>query len=296
MEVDYSDETVHRVHKTYLRDYYALSMGERFGYFRMGSFLTRRTSILERLLYPKRGYGNQFREMDIRDSIRTGISIVHSCAIAFGKRYSDHVLRGEVEILNPYATWNWQWARLVEDVVAESLPTYLHTIETVEPPEEYGAPAWIGTPLISVLGGVLCRISINVDRDSWNAIFHKVLAKWLECLVHAGVDLSQYGLREIEAWRRDARCGFGSEVKRTGFSRHSPASKDLRIVHRGSELEDVLGKDGMLPHWIPLRLKGLTYGPALSDWRLDWELDEKSTASEVPVAKTASRMPGGWVE
>lgn len=282
-EPDFGDEHVTYFRRTIMKDYYDWPLSERLEAVRMGSFNLRRTPALIELLKND----ERITESDVAASVREKVSLVHSVAVALGKRYSDAVMTSsEPFYINPSRLFTDYWSILVTDVARASLPEHLHSIERVTPWDDYGVPSWEGTPLVSLVGGVLCHIS-EFDKTEWNHVIQEVLKMWLECLADAGVDLDQYGKKESRAWESACKGAFDGVWR---------SSTCMRMDQRTLTTNPLKSKDNK--PWIPMRFTALSYGARPEDWRIWWAPDVEAWAGEFweTALQPMSRMPGEWIE
>ena len=85
-------------------------------------------------------------------------SLVHSAAIALGKRLADNT-QYHPSIIR-HRVYHACWDEVVRDTVrCLDEPNDLHHIETVIPLDGYKVPVWRGTPFTSLLGATFCRLS-----------------------------------------------------------------------------------------------------------------------------------------
>ncbi|KAL2880151.1 hypothetical protein SGCOL_004536 [Colletotrichum sp. CLE4] len=103
---------------------------------------------------------------------------------------------------------------------------------------------------------------------------HRFLRTWLEDLQTSGIDLEEYGRREMEIFKRDALL------------------QDRRSRVRSTR------DDGYYESYPGMRLTSFTYGPEPEDWKLVWSPEAEEYAGEFwdLIENPPLRIPGGWVD
>lgn len=276
----------------FLPTLYSGSPRFRFEAFRLGSFHMRTVDGPLSFLSNTR----QVTLDDVIQSTREHLSVVHTAALALGIRWPD-------EVLNPSATkgfpvpevYHETWSEMIQMIVSVAGHDDLHSIEMVTPWDVHQVPIWRGTPLISVIGGALCYLSPDIDFSRWDAVFQGTIRQWVSDLQGAGVDLTEYGCREVLALRDEVRGAFDAdaiELSRNQI-RHVMEKEmypsRVRKVSRGGWNDS---------NWIPIRLLGLEVGPRPEDWNIKWVPEFEWMAQQFwnLIEKESFVMPGSWIE
>ncbi|KAK1961072.1 hypothetical protein LY78DRAFT_662429 [Colletotrichum sublineola] len=313
-ECSYSDDWLRVFQRNFLPGYYDLPLRDRAEAVRLGAFTTQDVSVYRKLL----NQDGVITGDDVRASSETGFSLVHSAAAALGKRFAHemqfnpHLDRDEDErapaeedgesewrrtSMVRLQAWNEDWSYTFAETLRAAEWEQLNGVETVVPWDWYRVPVWTGTPLISVLGGALCRISPNLPWDRWDAVFRGVLKQWLRDLRDAGVDLLQYG--RVEA----LKIKFTAPEVKGAFDTDSIAASrrhvrsPLRMRESWMQMVDDEHPRSDL-YWLPIRIVGLDYGSRLGNWRLWWAPEFETFAAEFweVVERPRPAMPGSWVD
>ncbi|KAK2063253.1 hypothetical protein LY76DRAFT_230289 [Colletotrichum caudatum] len=293
-EYSYGDDFV-RVYQTqFLRDYHSLPLRDRAEAVRLASFVAHDPGTYRSLL----SADMEMARDEVEESEKQGFSLLHSAAIAVGKRMADELQ------YDPRAfrarSYTEYWSDIVIDTVraVPDIESLCH-VETVVPWGWFLLPVWRSTPLISLLGGALCRLSPEVRLPEWDSVFQAVLKQWLRDLQSAGVDLLEYGRQEALVQKfacPEVKGAFDSDAitaSRTVVRNEmQEASKDswMMSVDRTFDKSD--------RYWNPIRITALDYGPEVDDWRVRWLVESEAFAGEFWRVVEAPRvaMPGSWVD
>ncbi|EWG36679.1 hypothetical protein FVEG_00596 [Fusarium verticillioides 7600] len=237
---DHGDEYVRIFQQTFLPNFYNGPLIHRLEAFRLGSFHCQDSTTPPYLI----ARGLKISSLEVSESSRTGVSLMHSAAVAFSIRFADEVLPW----IRGWAMWtmslyNEGWGHLVREVASVARQEDLHTVEIVQPWDVYQVPTWKGTPLISVIGGALCYLSPDVSFFHWDNIFQGCIQKWVSILQESGVDLVLYGEQEsiniskhfraaldsdaIEASRNEVRNVLPSSSARLTFIRPERSGRKM---------------------------------------------------------------------
>ncbi|KAI3552053.1 hypothetical protein CSPX01_00729 [Colletotrichum filicis] len=121
------------------------------------------------------------------------------------------------------------------------------------------------TPLISALYKTFW------DHSEYKRKISLFLRRWLEDVQISGHDLEEYGRREMEYFKREARL------------------QEERLITWSDET--VRYERGM-------RLVSFAYGPEAEDWNLVWSLEAEEYAGEFwdLIENPPLHIPGGWVD
>ncbi|KPM40597.1 hypothetical protein AK830_g5949 [Neonectria ditissima] len=283
---DYGDAGVAAFQKSFLPKLYTSPLRDRLEGFRLGSF--QMTSRYVLTMFLEENARGTFH--DVSQSTREQLSLVHSAALALGIRFADDVVfPGKMfPVMRQY---NDRWSELVQQIGAVADYEDLNSIETVTPWDAYHVPVWRGTPLISAIGGALCYMSPDLEFYHWDNVFQKTIQEWVLNLQVAGVDLVEYGRREVIALGQargaldaDAIVMSRNQARPPGGVRHYTGSV------RGKWNEN---------HWVPIRLLGLEVGPCPEDWRLIWAPEFEWMACQfwkLIQKEEDIVVPGSWVE
>ena len=219
---------------------------------------------------------------DVWNSIREGISLVHTVIMNLT------IVKGVMgfqTIFHP----SYHWGEAAYTVASMAGIDGLSVVEEVSMPRH--GLKWTGTPLVSLMYSfVLTNVEIHKHWPrwlSWWEMMNESLQFWLQILKTAGIDLEEYGRREVEWFEKSLAFKTGA-------------------VHL------------CLSRWVSpepprlVRLAGLRYGPRPKDWFLEWEVDEiqlmrefwegveQSLSSQrLPSESTVAipcAIPGAWVD
>lgn len=275
-------------------NYYLRSLRDRLEAVRLGAFNIIRCKTLETLLSKDRTITQNI----VNQSSREKVSLVHSAAVALGCRYPERL----VTCKKPYVwmrIYSEEWGELVAKIARLATLDDLTCIETVVPWDVYEVTAWRGTPLTSVIGGALCYLCPDISFNHWDMMFHGCLDKWLALLESAGVDLLEYGRREVRILhdlQNDTKGAFDAEAiedSRT-MIRHPMVKGDpLPKVHR----MDGANRRGE-QYWLPFRIIDIQIGPSRGDWKLKWAPEFEYMACQfwTLIENQEQTMPGAWVD
>ncbi|KAK2046790.1 hypothetical protein LZ31DRAFT_184941 [Colletotrichum somersetense] len=294
VEYDHGDLFVREYQTQFLPGYYGLPLRDRAEAVRLASFVAHDPQTCRSLLSANR----EVARGDVEESRRQGFSLLHSAAIAVGKRMADDLqydprtFRGR--------SYTECWSYLIIDTVraAPDIKSLCH-VETVVPWDWFLVPVWRSTPLVSLLGGALCRLSPDVRLSEWDSVFQAVLKQWLRDLQCAGVDLLEYGRQEALIQKltfTEVKGAFDSHAinasRRVVRSELKEASKESWMVRVDREF------DKSDRYWNPIRITALDYGPEVDDWRVRWLVESEAFAGEFWRVVEAPRatMPGSWVD
>lgn len=275
-------------------NYYLRSLRDRLEAVRLGAFNVINCRTLEGLLSKDR----TITQKSVGQSSREKVSLVHSAALALGCRYPEKL----VTCKKPYVwlrVYGEDWGNLVTKIARLATLDDLVCVETVVPWDVYEVTAWRGTPLTSVIGGALCYLCPGISFNHWDTLFQGCLYKWLVLLESAGVDIIEYGKREVlilhdpQSNTKGAFDADAIEGSRT-MLRHPMVRGDmLPKVHRMSDI-DRRGEQ----YWLPFRIIDLQIGPSPTDWKLKWAPEFEYMAYQfwTLVENQETTMPGAWVE
>ncbi|KAI5462146.1 hypothetical protein BGZ63DRAFT_206122 [Mariannaea sp. PMI_226] len=287
------DEFITTFRKRFLPKWYPGPLRNRLEAFRLGSFIVKSQSTLLSLLTDN----NEVTASDVQASTHDRLSLVHSMAIALGSRFADVNLPYRRAWLQG-PKYHEGWSRLVQKVVMVSHPEDLHCIETITPWDTHQVPIWRGTPLVSVIGGVLCYISPDISFTHWDTAFQLTLQQWVSDLQQAGVDLIDYGQHERQLLKTHMRGALDADainssrsVVRNVISRGVETLRGLRV---GRDQEEGYNEN----HWVPIRMLDLIFGPSPADWRIIWAPEFEWMANQFwdLIDRESMIMPGSWVD
>ncbi|KAH6990686.1 hypothetical protein BKA56DRAFT_214028 [Ilyonectria sp. MPI-CAGE-AT-0026] len=232
---------------------------------------------------------------DVNLSTREKLSLVHSAAVALGTRFPDEILVPGPKGFPMPVVYDEDWSELVQRVASVAGHDDLHSVETITPWDVYQVPTWRGTPLISVIGGALCYISPDISFCHWDTVFQRTLRQWILDLQIAGVDLTEYGRREVVALRDNNRGALDADAIES--SRHQIRNRMVKEA-KSYRLQEIEMGGWNENHWVPIRLLDLKVGPRPEDWRLEWVSEFEWMAREFweLMEKENIVMPGSWVE
>ncbi|KAI3587065.1 hypothetical protein IWW34DRAFT_720967 [Fusarium oxysporum f. sp. albedinis] len=294
-ECDYGDEYIRIFQQRFLPNFYNGPLIHRLEAFRLGSFHCQTSTTLSSLI----ARDKKITSFDVSESSRTGVSLMHSAAVAFGIRFADEVLPW----VRGWAMWNLSpfnkgWSYLVLEVASVARQEDLHTVETVQPWDVYQVPTWKGTPLISVIGGALCYLSPDIEFFRWDKVFQSCIQKWVSILQESGVDLMLYGEQESINISKYFRAAFDSdaiEASRNEIRNVLPSSSAELTFRRAERSDRKMWNNN---HWIPIRLLELKFGPTPSEWEIVWVPEFEWMANEFwqMMEKETIIMPGSWID
>lgn len=275
--------------KSFLPTLHTSPLRYRLEAFRLGSFhMNSDVSLLAFL-----SDDGQVPSGDVNQSTREQLSLVHSVALSLGIRFVDKILFPDNRY-PVYSVYHESWNELVQKIASAAGHEDLHCIETVTPWDVYHVPTWRGTPLISAIGGALCYMSPDIEFFHWDEIFQRTIQKWVLNLQIAGLDLVEYGRREVLAMEQargalDADAIILSRTQTRHVMKQGPRTSrpGLEEMRRWNET-----------HWVPIRLLGLDFGPRPEDWRLVWAPEFEWMAQQfwTLIEKENTVMPGSWVD
>jgi hypothetical protein len=287
---------VYSIQKYFLPKYDNVPMRDRLEAVRQGAFNLRDPSTFRFLLT-----GDKHRPIPtetVRISIQEKISVVHSVAIALGKRYPTVVEPPVKKVWPTMCHCSPAWCTLVSEAIEGMRMQDLHSIETVTPWSTEHIPVWTGTPLVSLIGGALSYLAPRLSMVSWDKVLRETLFQWLQTLQDAGVDLFQYGQREAGVFLAidEVRGAFDGDAIAASRMLIRPAmapeSEDAWIMGLGHV------KEMQEQNWIPIRLVQVDFGRDPEDWRLWWAPEFEIFAEEFwkMATRPVYRMPGSWVD
>ncbi|KAM0547463.1 hypothetical protein ACHAO7_007298 [Fusarium culmorum] len=291
-EWTYRDDFVFIFLERFMPKYYHWPLRDRLEAVRLGSFHVLTDNSFPRLL----SKDSVITSSDVSQSSYEKLSLLHSAAIALGIRFADETL--------PYKRNDFQWRayteawkELVTKIASVAAPDDLHSVELVSPWDVHHVPHWKGTPLMSVIGGVLCYISPAVSFVHWDKAFQETLHEWLEGLKKAGVDLSEYGKNERDLLHGGLKGAFDAdtiEVSRTMIR------ETLARAAYGTKVSEKAVKGWNVNHWVPIRVLDIATGPEVIDWQIIWAPEFEYMARQfwelVEIREIKSVMPGSWSE
>ncbi|GJC84225.1 hypothetical protein ColLi_07063 [Colletotrichum liriopes] len=313
-ECSYADDWLRVFQRNFLPGYHDLPLQDRAEAVRLGAFTMQDVLVYRRLLNQD---GTITRD-DVRASAEVGFSLVHSAAAALGKRFADEMQfnprlgRDEDEDVPVeddeesdewrmpmvrFRAWVESWSHTFAETLRAAERNHLHGVETVVPWDCYRVPVWTGTPLISVLGGALCRISPDLPWRKWDTVFRGVLRQWLRDLRDADVDLLEYGRDEALKVRFTMPGVKGAFDADAIAASRIHVRSSLRMRESWMQVVDDQHPRSDL-YWLPVRIVGLDYGPRLEDWRLWWAPEFEAFAAEfwAGINRPRQAMPGSWVD
>ncbi|KAJ0359333.1 hypothetical protein COL154_008362 [Colletotrichum chrysophilum] len=312
-ECSYGDDWLRVFRRHFLPGYYDMPLRERAEALRLGAFTTQDVKVYRALIRED----GRFVQEDVRESTEAGFSLVHSAALALGKRFADEMqfdprLSRDLDedessddedssrrmpSMIRMKSYHAGWSHAVFDTIKATGVKDLHSIETIVPWDWYRVPVWTGTPLISLIGGALCRISPDISYPRWDTIFHCILRQWLRDLESAGIDLLQYGRSEALKLKFTAPQVKGAFDADAILASRRRVRAQLRMREAWMQGVDLDHPRSDL-YWLPVRIVGLDYGPQLRQWRLWWAPEFEVFAAEfwAGVERPREVMPGSWVD
>ncbi|KAK6444828.1 hypothetical protein FP744_10001076 [Trichoderma asperellum] len=289
------DKMVFNFRNLFMPKYHLRPLRDRLEAVRLGSFNVIRCRTLESLLSKDRTITQNI----VAQSTCEKVSLVHSAALALGCRYSERLNT----CMKPYVwlrTYSNDWGDLVTKVARVATLDDLTCIETIVPWDVYEVTAWRGTPLMSVIGGALCYVCPDISVNRWDAYFKGCLDKWLVLLGNAGVDLLEYGKREVLILHDNENSTKGAfdvdaiQDSRTMLRHPMRKGEPLPKVSRETNT-NMRGEQ----YWVPFRIIDLEIGPSPSDWKLKWAPEFEYMACQfwrLIENKKEAVMPGAWVD
>ncbi|KAI8281148.1 hypothetical protein K4K59_008338 [Colletotrichum sp. SAR11_240] len=312
-ECSYGDDWLRVFRHHFLPDYYDMPLRERAEALRLGAFTTQDVKVYRALIRED----GRFVQEDVRESTEAGFSLVHSAALALGKRLADEMQfdprlgrdldedessddedsSRRMPSMIRMKSYHAGWSHAVFDTIKATGVQDLHSIETIVPWDWYRVPVWTGTPLISLIGGALCRISPDISYPKWDTIFQSILRQWLRDLESAGIDLLQYGRDEALKLKFTAPHVKGAFDADAILASRRHVRAQLRMREAWMQGVDLDHPRSDL-YWLPVRIVGLDYGPQLRQWRLWWAPEFEVFAAEfwAGVERPREVMPGSWVD
>ncbi|KAJ5012122.1 hypothetical protein K4K57_004706 [Colletotrichum sp. SAR 10_99] len=312
-ECSYGDDWLRVFRRHFLPGYYDMPLRERAEALRLGAFTTQDVKVYRALIRED----GRFVQEDVRESTEAGFSLVHSAALALGKRFADEIQfdprlsrdlyedessddedsSRRMPSMIRMKSYHAGWSHAVFDTIKATGLQDLHNIETIVPWDWYRVPVWTGTPLISLIGGALCRISPDIPYLKWDTIFHCILRQWLRDLESAGIDLLQYGRDEALKLKFTAPQVKGAFDADAILASRRHVRAQLRMREAWMQGVDLDHPRSDL-YWLPIRVIGLDYGPQLRQWRLWWAPEFEVFAAEfwAGVERPRAVMPGSWVD
>ncbi|KAK7404049.1 hypothetical protein QQX98_010170 [Neonectria punicea] len=284
------DAGVEAFQESFLPTLYTSPLRCRLEAFRLGSFHMTSHYVLLKFL-EKDG---QVTAGDVKQSTLEQISLIHSAALALGIRFADEVVFPG-KVFPVIARYRECWSEMVQNIVSVAELEDLNSIETVTPWDAYHVPNWRGTPLVSAVAGALCYMSPDIEFDHWDNVIQKTIQKWVSDLEVAGVDLVEYGRREVVAIEK-VRGALDADaiVKSRTLIRPSGGVRTDWTNYRGGRLTGWNEN-----YYIPIRLLRLEVGPRPKDWQLVWAPEFEWMAYqfwELIKKEEEIVMPGSWVD
>lgn len=288
------DKMVSHFRNLFMPKYYLRPLRDRLEAVRLGAFNVLRCETLESLLSEDR----DITQDTVAQSSREKVSLVQSAALALGCRYPERLNT----CMKPYVwlrIYDEGFGMLVTKIGRVATIEDLTCVETVVPWDVYEVTAWRGTPLTSVIGGVLCYLCPDTPVNQWDKFFNGCLRQWLTLLESAGVDLLEYGKRELlilHDVESNVKGAFDVDaiqesrrMLRHPMKKGEPLPKASRLTHT-----DMRGEQ----YWIPLRIIDLEIGRSPSDWKLKWAPEFEYMACQFwsTIENQEAVMPGSWVE
>ncbi|KAI8161989.1 hypothetical protein KHU50_008007 [Colletotrichum sp. SAR 10_65] len=312
-ECSYGDDWLRVFRRHFLPDYYDMPLRERAEALRLGAFTTQDVKVYRALIRQD----GHFVQEDVRESTEAGFSLVHSAALALGKRFADEMqfdprlsrdldedessddedASRRMPSMIRMKSYHDGWSYAVVDTIKTARLQDLHSVETVVPWDWYRVPVWTGTPLVSLIGGALCRMSPDIPYPKWDIIFHCIIRQWLRDLEGAGIDLLQYGRGEALKLKFTAPQVKGAFDADAILASRRHVRAPLRMREAWMQAVDLDHPRSDL-YWLPVRIVGLDYGPQLRQWRLWWAPEFEVFAAEfwAGVERPREVMPGSWVD
>lgn len=293
--LEYHDEDMAIFRENFLLNYYQLPAGDRAATVRAGAFSDVSVCNSMRALLSR---DEEMDRADMTASTSSGVSLLHSAAVCLGRRYGEEA----IPFKRPYVYHRFysdDWSDWVQDLAQISSSRDLHTLETLTPPDIYQIPQWKGTPLVSLIGGIMCWLYPNLRFGNWDRAIQGVMREWLRQLLAGGVNLMEYGKREHEVFHdmcSPCKGAFDADSLQASSTivRPSLDRRTVRVPYPSPEYES----DPRIDTWRPIRLVEIEYGPDPEDWRLLWAVEFEQMACEfwAWVGRCEATMPGAWVE
>ncbi|KAL7939126.1 hypothetical protein V8C35DRAFT_285787 [Trichoderma chlorosporum] len=297
------DMMVSNFQSLFMPNYYLRSLRDRLETVRLGAFNVPDVKTFERLLWKDRTVPLG----GVSQATREKLSLVHSVALALGCRYPERLVPYEKP--RPWIhAYSEDWGTVVTKIVSLATLEDLTSMETVVPWDAYEVTAWTGTPLISLIGGTLCYLCPNINYPHWDKLFHGCLRKWLALLQLAGINLLEYGARELALLRDpdiNTRGAFGVEAIESSRTmlRHPMANGNLKTIgtlhHMGRKNRQLVCTDRSgEQYWLPFRITSLDIGSNPDDWKLSWAFEFEYMACQFwrLIEQQEITMPGAWVD
>ncbi|PKK48791.1 hypothetical protein CI102_6677 [Trichoderma harzianum] len=295
------DTMISNFQSLFMPNYYLRSLRDRLEAVRLGAFNCLGVKTFENLLWRDRIVPSG----SVSQSTRERLSLVHSVALALGCRYPEKLVPYEKP--RPWLhVYSEGWGNVVTKIASSATLEDLTSMETVVPWDAHEVTAWTGTPLISLIGGTLCYLCPNINYNHWDGLFHGCLRKWLTLLQSAGVDLLEYGKRELAVLRdfdANTKGAFDAEAIETSRTliRHPMAKGNMkdRIYHVGYKNGQTTWTDRSgEQYWLPFRIISLEVGANPDDWKLSWAFEFEYMACQFwrLIEGQERPMPGSWVD
>lgn len=242
----------------------------------------------------------------IAQSAEEGCSLVHSAALSMGMSY--------VQVNVPPRSHGPHLAldlgrfnastKFLQDVAVVSTLDDLHHSETISAYISYQPLVYLvrGTPLISLVGGVLIRLldeglsprfrlgsgKAYVTLGAQGKALQGALHAWVHSLQSSAVDLPGYGQTEQTLLRDNVDNARGA------FDNDSSLFTEMFLHHNCRIPQPTIG----MIHLIPVRLLGLEVGETPEQWELIWVYEFEAMAKEFwnLIENPPMRIPGSWVE
>ncbi|KAI9171815.1 hypothetical protein HJFPF1_01306 [Paramyrothecium foliicola] len=284
----------------FMMDFYKRPVRDRLEAVRLGCFVAYSS-------YDVLSFYNEERDisgLDIAASTKEKLSLIHSAAVGLARKLPEHLFPSRGSSPFQYFLFDDGWYDMVASLASRCSFWDLHTLEEVTPWDTDPVPVWKGTPLTSLIGGVLCFLSPDYQYYYWDFCLQNVLRHWLTNLQKGGVDLVRYG-KEEQRLLRDFRTGIKGTFdadnirqSRTKIRKFLPVGAAIEPrYHRHAEWRS--GKWAMDDTlWRPIRLLGLEYGSSPADWRLLWAPETECLACQFwqSIEEQELQLPGSWVE
>lgn len=294
-EFTYGDTGVLKFLDLFMPSYYSLPLRDRLEAIRLGAFTVQADTTLRQLL----SQDCVITGSDVSHSSKEKLSLMHSAAVALACRYPDELIPHKRPHCYMFIYWKDSWDHLATCVARVAEPLDLHSVELVIPWDANQVPVWKGTPLISVIGGVLCFASTEVTLVHWERFFQGTLHCWLSALQRAGVDLLEYGRREARILHDDSNDGKGAfDADAIRRSRTVPRNS-VAAYSRGSKYSNrALHRTHTDYYWVPIRIIDLKTGSRPDEWQILWAPEFEYMANEFwqMIGKQDVRIPGAWVD
>lgn len=288
------DDDIATFQKLFMPDYCDLLLNDRLEIVRLGAFNVWDPLTLKRLLSP----GTAVERSHVRQSTSEKLSLVHSAAVALGCRFPD-----TLKTQHDRETWiprvySEDWGMFVKSVATVSDIEDLHSMELIVPWAGLPVPVWTGTPLTSLIGGVLCYISLEVSLGRWDSILQATLHYWLEILHSAGVNLEEYGRRELRLLHQEEQTIKGAFDANAIESSRGVDRKRLLNCSRFVVYRPRIPEPREMTNRVPIRILDLQTGPSPGDWQIVWAPEIEYMAGQFwnTIEDIEIAMPGGWID